>query len=74
MKRALLLLVIFLSMMLYCIQSMPYIVPLQGKVGGMRTLVLLENSLEREKYSLFLDDLKGLVAISSTVLTLCLVI
>jgi len=38
---------------------MPYQVPLQGKVGGHRTLVLLDDMLQRYKYSIFFDNLSG---------------
>lgn len=38
-------------------QSMPYIVPLQGKPGGMKTLVLLEHLADKDKYSHFFSDL-----------------
>lgn len=39
--------------------SMPYQVPLQGKVGGHRTLVLLDDMLQRYRYSIFFDRLSG---------------
>jgi len=38
---------------------MPYLVPLQGVVGGKRTLVLLENLSEKSSYSLFFQIITG---------------
>ncbi|KAJ1439658.1 Dolichyl-diphosphooligosaccharide--protein glycosyltransferase subunit WBP1 [Ochromonadaceae sp. CCMP2298] len=38
---------------------MPYVVPLQGKVGGKRTLVLLDDLEKAPIYSLFFDDLSA---------------
>ena len=34
---------------------MPYHVPLQGKLGGKRTLVLIEKNEYRQTYSIFFD-------------------
>lgn len=39
--------------------AMPYQVPLQGQVGGRKTLILLDDMLDRFSYSLFFDSLKG---------------
>eukprot|EP01041_Mallomonas_annulata_P000642 gene642-1237_t len=48
----------FIFMTALCgISAMPYQVPLQGNVGGHRTLVLLDDLLQRYKYSIFLDNL-----------------
>mmetsp|Transcript_32652 Transcript_32652/g.33298 ORF Transcript_32652/g.33298 Transcript_32652/m.33298 type:complete len:462 (-) Transcript_32652:143-1528(-) len=44
---------------LLCISSKPYQVPLQGKVGGQRTLVLLDDTLQRYKYSIFFESLSA---------------
>ena len=35
--------------------AMPYHVPLQGKLGGKRTLVLIEKNEYRQTYSIFFD-------------------
>jgi len=50
-------LAIVLLSTLSVLHAMPYQVPLQGKVGGHRTLVLLDDMLQRYKYSIFFDNL-----------------
>lgn len=39
--------------------SMPYRVPLQGREGGKRTVVILDKMMDASKYSQFIDDLKA---------------
>jgi hypothetical protein len=45
--------------LLDCLFSMPYIVPLQGKQGGKRTLVLLDKISNKFTFSMFFDDIAG---------------
>lgn len=52
-------LIVFLAVLLLAVQvsCMPYNVPLQGLVGGKRTLVILDDLESIQSYSIFFSDL-----------------
>ena len=49
----------FFFVLIFGVRGMPYQVPMQGKVGGSRTLVLLDNMLDKHTYSIFFGILTG---------------
>jgi len=48
-----------LMAMLVVVQSMPYLVPLQGIVGGKRTLCILDDMTTISSHSIFFDNIKS---------------
>ena len=50
--------VLLLVCLVASVVSMPYYAPLQGAVGGMRTLVLLDNMPSRQLYSSYFNSLE----------------
>lgn len=50
---------LWFSILLICVYSMPYQVPLNGNVGGLRTLIIIDDYLTKQYNSIFFDDLIG---------------
>ena len=50
--------VLLLVCLVASVVSMPYYAPLQGAVGGMRMLVLLDNMPSRQLYSSYFNSLE----------------
>ena len=52
------LVLVLATLLLVGVLSMPYQVPLQGREGGRRTLVILDSIAEGNAFSLFFEGLE----------------